>query len=663
MATLALVALPVTTAGAALLNWGSPHGIPLGGSLSGVSCPSEGLCVAVDREGNAFSSADPIAPAPAWDTVMIDTSGAELDSVSCAPAGPCAAVDHVGNVFVSSAPGSSSWSRTTLKGAPVLTGVSCPSASLCVAVDEAGEVWTNTNPGTGSWVPTEFGGGHRWTAVSCSSPSLCAAVDAEGAVISSENPTGGRGAWHEQTVGAGALLAISCASSSLCVAVGEGGVALASGDPGAAAPSWTITPIDGGERLRGVSCTSSGLCVAVDGSGTALVSGDASAAVPAWSAQAGVDQHPLAGVSCLASGFCMAVDAAGEALTGRVPVPAVETLAPVQVTSAAAILVGVVDPNDAVLGGCTFEYGAGGAGAAYTQSLPCSATPSTITGREEVSAQLSGLAPNTSYHYRLSATNASGQGTGEEVVFTTAVSSQIPLVTPHPSVTGTPAVGQRLTCHPGTPAGTEARLTYAWVRDLIPIPNTGATTYTVKGQDSGHHLQCQVTATDGGGSMTAKSAFVTIPMGGAPVSAGETSVGGASYKGGKVSVPIACSPHASGGCQVAVRLVAVETLSGGRVLAVAARASRGPRGRDSSLRHVTLTLASARAHLPAGARFTVSAALGSTGRRLLAADRRFTAYLYVRGTVIGVIQSQLARELVTINASSGRAADHGARRR
>jgi len=59
----------------------------------------------------------------------------------------------------------------------------------------------------------------------------------------------------------------------------------------------------------------------------------------------------------------------------------------------------------------------------------------------------------------------------------------------------------------------------------------------------------------------------------------------------------------------------------------------------------------------------VSAALGSTGRRLLAVDRRFTAYLYVRGTVIGVIESQLARELVTISASSGHAADHGARRR
>ncbi len=660
---LALVAVPAASAGAAPVNWSSPHGIPLGGSLSAVSCPSEGLCVAVNGEGDAFSSADPTSPTPSWDTSAVDAGTAGLNTVSCAPAGPCAAVDHLGDVLVSSAPGSSPWSHTTLKGAPVLTGVSCPSASLCVAVDEAGEVWTSTSPGTGSWAPTEFGAEHRWTAVSCSSPSLCAAVDAEGAVISSENPTGGRGAWHEQTVGAGGLLAVSCASSSLCVAVGEDGVALASGDPGAAAPSWTITPIDGSERLRGVSCTSSGLCVAVDGSGRALVSGNASAAVPAWSAQAGVDSQPLAGVSCLASGFCMAVDAAGGALTGRVPVPAVTTLQPVQVTSAAAIIVGVVDPNDAVLGGCTFEYGAGGAGAAYTQSIPCSAAPSTITGREEVSAQLSGLAPNTSYHYRLSATNASGQGTGEEVVFTTAVSSQIPLVTPHPSVTGTPAVGQRLTCHPGTPAVTEARLTYAWVRDLIPIPNTGASTYTVKGQDSGHHLQCQVTATDGGGSVTAKSAFVTIPMGGAPASAGETSVGRASFKGGKVSVPIACSPHASGGCQVALRLEVVETLSGGRVMAVAARASRSPRASGASLRHMTLTLASARAHLPAGARFTVSAAVGSTGRRLLASYRRFTAYLYVRGTVIGVIQSQLARELVTISASSGHAADHGARRR
>jgi hypothetical protein len=348
----------------------------------------------------------------------------------------------------------------------------------------------------------------------------------------------------------------------------------------------------------------------------------------------------------------VALDTAGNALSGRVPAPAVTTLAPAQVTSASAVLVGVVEPNYAVLGACDFELGAGAVGAAYTLLVPCSVAPSSIAGREEVSAPVAGLAPNTIYHYRMTASSPQGNGVGEGVAFTTAVSPQIALVTPHPSIAGTPAVGQHLSCHPNIPAGAEARLTYAWVRDLIPIPDTNSSAYTVKGQDSGHHLQCQVTATDGGGSVTEKSAFVTIPRGGPPVSAGETQVGGATFKGGKVSVPIACSAHAGGGCEVVLRLAVVETLGGGRLVAVAARAAHASHGTAAALRHVTVTLAGARVHLPAGASTTVSATVGSQGRRLLAAKRRFSAYLYVSGTVIGVIQSQLARELVTLSAST-----------
>jgi hypothetical protein len=653
------LALGAAPAGAAAtVSWSSPQAIPSGGEPTAVACPSESVCVAINHAGDAFATTDPMAPVPSWSVAPVEAGEAPLNAVSCAPGGPCAAVDGHGNVFVSSAPGSSSWSRTPLKGAPVLTGVSCASASLCVAVDEAGDVWTSTSPGSGTWTATELGEGHKWKAVSCASATVCVAVDAEGEVSSSSNPSGGEGDWHTQAV-AGDLLAVSCSSAALCVAVNATGGALASGDPAATTPSWTLTPIDGGERMTGVSCTSLGLCVAVDGAGRALASANAGAAVPSWSQPAGIDPHVLAGVSCLADGFCMALDAAGGSLSGRVPAPAVTTLAPMQVTSASAILAGVVETNDAILTACTFEVGPGGVGGAFSHSIPCSAAPGSINGSEDVSAPLAGLAPNTIYHYRLAAVNATGATVGAEVAFTTAVSSQVALVVPHPSITGTPAVGQHLTCHAGTPTGAAARLTYAWVRDLIPIPNTGASTYTAKGQDSGHHLQCQVTATDGGGSATARSAFVTIPAGGAPVSAGETSVGRATFRGGRVSVPIFCSPHASGGCHVGVRLAVIETLRGGRVVAVAARAH----GASSALRHVTVTLASSRAHVAPGARTTVSTSVGSTARRLLAADRRFTAYLYVRGTVIGVIESQLARELVTLSASSAHVAIHADRQR
>jgi hypothetical protein len=593
--------------------------------------------VGVNREGHALSSNDPAAASPQWSSTPVGTGTVELSGVSCAPGGPCVAVGSEGDVYTNFAPGTQAWSRTPLKGAPALTGVSCASSSLCVAVDAAGDVWTSTNAEAGTWEATAFGAEHAWTAVSCAPGGPCVAVDDEGALVSSTSPTGGRSAWHEQKLDVGRLLAVSCASGALCVAVDEAGEALASGDPSAGAPSWTLTPIDGSERLTGVSCTSLGLCVAVDGSGHAQVSANATAAVPSWSEPAGLDTgHAFAGVSCLASGFCMALDTAAGALAGRVPVPTATTLAPSQITSGSAVLLGVVEPNEATLLACTFEVGLGTVGSPFTTVVPCSLAPGAIAGRQEVSAQLAGLQPNTTYHYRLTATNATGTGFGEEVPFTTAVSSQIALVFAHPSITGTPAVGQRLTCHPNTPAGAEARLTYAWVRDLIPIPSTDASTYTVKGQDSGHHLQCQVTATNGGGSATEKSAFVTIPMGGAPVSAGETAVGRATFAHGKISVAIACSPHASSGCKVALRLTAVDTLAGRR--------------------RVTVTLASARARLPAGAHATVSATIGAAGRRLLASRKRISAYLNVSGTVIGVIESRLARELVTLRASAGHTA-------
>lgn len=649
-----------TPAAGASLAWSGPYAVAAAKQLSGVSCTSESSCVAVSHEGDVLVTSDPTASSPGWSQVDL---GEELNAVSCAPAGPCVAVDAGGDAWVNPSPGSSSWTPTPLAGAPKLTGVSCAGASLCVAVDEAGDVWTSTSPDGGGWTATKFGAEHRWTAVSCAASSVCVAVDGEGAVAATADPTGGTGAWHEARIAAGALSAVSCPSSTLCVAVDESGGALASADPDGGSPSWTVTTIDGGERLTGVSCVPQGLCVAVDGAGRTLASTDASAAIPAWSESGVIDAGPgFTGAACLPSGFCMAVDAGGEAVDGRVPAPGITPLAPSQLTSASAVLAGAVEPNGSALVSCAFELGPGPAGGGYTESIPCSQAPTAIVGRTEVSAQVGGLQPNTTYHYRLTAADATETGFGEGEAFTTPVSSAIPLVLPHPSITGTPAVGRLLTCHPGTPAGTQARLAYTWVRNLIPIPDADAATYTVVGQDAGHHLQCQVTATDGGGSATAKSAFVSIPIGGVPAAAGETVVGGATFAHGRVSVPIACSSRASDGCRVALRLVTVEALAGGRVVSVAAQAPRHGHGAAAALRHVTVTLASLRVRLSTGAHTTLTIGVGATGRRLLASVRRFSADLYVSGTVIGAIESQLARELVTLG-SPGHTARHGKRRR
>jgi hypothetical protein len=69
-----------------------------------------------------------------------------------------------------------------------------------------------------------------------------------------------------------------------------------------------------------------------------------------------------------------------------------------------------------------------------------------------------------------------------------------------PSITGTPAVGQTLSCLPGSWTNSPTGYHYAWHRDGEPI--TGATTsgYTVTAADAGHDLTCEVTASNLAGS-------------------------------------------------------------------------------------------------------------------------------------------------------------------
>jgi len=66
----------------------------------------------------------------------------------------------------------------------------------------------------------------------------------------------------------------------------------------------------------------------------------------------------------------MAVNTLGSAVGGRVSAPEATTVKPTEVTDATATLAGVVNPNDAVLGACAFEYGTS---VAYVQAIraPC----------------------------------------------------------------------------------------------------------------------------------------------------------------------------------------------------------------------------------------------------------------------------------------------------
>jgi hypothetical protein len=106
--------------------------------------------------------------------------------------------------------------------------------------------------------------------------------------------------------------------------------------------------------------------------------------------------------------------------------PTATTTAAADVTATTAELNGVVLPNQEPTT-YHFEFGPTTAYGARTPD----AGPLTGNAQRTVSAAISGLAPSTTYHYRLVATNASGTATGADVTFTTAPSTgaQPPAVT------------------------------------------------------------------------------------------------------------------------------------------------------------------------------------------------------------------------------------------
>ncbi len=71
-----------------------------------------------------------------------------------------------------------------------------------------------------------------------------------------------------------------------------------------------------------------------------------------------------------------------------------------------------------------------------------------------------------------------------------------------PQVGGTPAVGEQVTCMRGLWIGEPPpEFTYQWLRDGALIPSATLSTYTVALGDEGHGLSCEVTATNGEGSV------------------------------------------------------------------------------------------------------------------------------------------------------------------
>lgn len=332
--------------------------------LTGLSCPSTQLCVAVDGTGNVFVSTSPTLPDGAWHGADIDGANA-LSGISCPTSSLCVAVDRAGNVLTSNDPsdGGTTWQITSLGRRRPLTSVSCASASLCVAGDTTALVSTDPTGGPSSWIDTGAGGGMYYecahygdtspgcnaplTSVSClSAPAQCVTFNDAGGFAASTDPAGGAGAWTTTDATAGELLGGSCLSQVVCVGVCPAAVTAGSSncqfsglyeagvvvtwDP--RAPEKLLFQASlSADNLTGVWCATGGPCFTTDGvaeaglfsssngpgRGGLFVSSDPAVARGAWT-RIYRDPSGITSIACPGT-LCLGVDAAGELLAGDRP--------------------------------------------------------------------------------------------------------------------------------------------------------------------------------------------------------------------------------------------------------------------------------------------------------------------------------------------------------
>jgi hypothetical protein len=116
--------------------------------------------------------------------------------------------------------------------------------------------------------------------------------------------------------------------------------------------------------------------------------------------------------------------------------------APGELTSESALLKAAINPEDAAVSECTFEYGTT---PALGSSASCNILPGAGENYVKVSAPVSGLSPTTSYLDRVKVRNAYGVIYSDEEEFTTFASGQLPVVNKVKPIKGSSAGGAVVT--------------------------------------------------------------------------------------------------------------------------------------------------------------------------------------------------------------------------
>jgi hypothetical protein len=162
-------------------------------------------------------------------------------------------------------------------------------------------------------------------------------------------------------------------------------------------------------------------------SGSSVKELDASGPSSASSVSSFTTSSQVRGVAAHGSSGDVYVSRAGatnvEVFGPLVDIASAATTAATDITSSAAILNGIVSPQNTAITECKFEYGTT---SSYGSTAPCEGAIPTDSSDHAVTAAIAGLAQGTIYHFRIVAASASGSVTGDDESFETLSSPQIP---------------------------------------------------------------------------------------------------------------------------------------------------------------------------------------------------------------------------------------------
>jgi|GEM_PF-2255862 len=491
--------------------------------LLGVSCSSSSACTAVGRYKDASSKWVAWAVrlnGTEWEqNSAIDpaTTGAELEGVSCPSDTECIAVGDTWSAEVTKTLierwNGGKWSVQTSKNPSatmnILSSVSCVPTTACVATG----YYSTSN----TWTPLS----ETWSGGGWSQPAVA-------------KPSGATMSWFH---------GVSCVTSTECFAVGKKEFNTVDHEYETLVERWngskwveeakTPNPESGSLDLEDISCTASNACTAVGSYGDKL-SGRHPFALrwngSAWGIQfppmpTGISKAYLKSVSCVISRGCEAVGfqqtEEPKNLTlaegyFRGPPPTVATQVASSVGEKVATLNGTVNPNGSA-SSYYFEYGTGKSYGSKTVEASAGSGSSAV----EKSQSISGLSPNTEYHYRIVALSENPDPAyGTDQTFTTTGPPSVGTSEGFPDATTGEAATLGGIVDPNGQSTTyqfEYGTSSGSYKTTVPIPTESAgsgmngkwMSYKITGLTRGTTYYFRITATNPGGKVSGSEVSFT----------------------------------------------------------------------------------------------------------------------------------------------------------